>query len=91
MSGERYRVAVSARSIRDVSIPLGAYANVYATFAAPISGRRVRSSPPVLLPRHGAVVLPSAAAATPADFTCAESELFERLSSEPLHLSLIHI
>ena len=69
MSETRYRLSVTLRSVRDLAVPLGAFANVYCTFTAPPlagshAGRRTRTTPPVLLPRQGAVVLPKASSAS---------------------------
>ena len=48
----------------------------------------VRSSPPVLLGRHGEVPLPNAAAVF--EFRCEPGLLLHKLASEPLLVELWH-
>ena len=88
------RLSIEPKAVRDVAIPLGGFTNVVCSFQAPrLTGatgvrRRVRTSPPVLLCRHGEVALPGPACTR--DFATRVEGLLPALASEPLQISLLH-
>ena len=90
----RYRFVIAVRTARDVALPLGSCANVFVRFSYPFlegaggQSKVVRSSPPVLLGRHGEVPLPNAAAVF--EFRCEPGLLLHKLASEPLLVELWH-
>lgn len=87
------RLAIQPSRVRDVCIPLSGFANIFCAFNSPrLPGtgaqRRVRTSPPVLLPRHGHVALPGPGCTK--HFTCSGTELLSVLCEEPLLVELWH-
>ncbi|KAL1500449.1 hypothetical protein AB1Y20_013106 [Prymnesium parvum] len=90
----RFRLTVGMQAVRDLAVPLGAFANVYCSWVAPPlagsqAGRRHRTAPPVLLPRHGAVALPMSSSVS-YEFEVEDSRLFEWLAQQPLHVEVWH-
>jgi hypothetical protein len=94
-----FRFSISVRSARDLSLPLGGYANVYCRFAYRLlelqeddagggSSRAVRSSPPMLLPKRGEVALPNGGCVF--EFACEPSSLLQTLAHQPLLIELWH-
>lgn len=92
------RLSIQLKLVRDVAIPLGAFSNIVCTMHAPLlprcssgaaSKRLVRTSPPVLLPRHGEVALPWPGCTR--DFAVRGiDELLPALAEEPLAVELWH-
>ena len=92
------RLSLQLKLVRDVAIPLGAFSNIVCTMHAPLlprcssgaaSKRLVRTSPPVLLPRHGEVALPWPGCTR--DFAVRGiDELLPALAEEPLAVELWH-
>ena len=98
-----YRLTIEPTSVRDLAIPLGAFANVVVQLRAPrLPGavgvrRQVRSSPPVLLPRRGEVGLPGPGCARDFELPSFSSDdgaiaeaLLSALAAEPLLIELWH-
>ncbi len=90
-----HALRIEAVRVRDLCIPLGGFINVVAVHSAPLlpgpSGavrKKVRSTPPVLLPRHGEVALPRSGCSR--EFSCEASQLLPVLSHEPLLVELWH-
>ena len=92
-----YRFSISVRSVRDLNLPLGGYSNVYCRFLYRMLetagggsnlSRAVRSSPPVLLPKHGEVSLPNGGCVF--EFACEPVSLLQTLAHEPLLVELWH-
>lgn len=92
----QYRLIIQLKGVRDVAIPLGAFTNISCTWqtpllprSPPIKHRRMRTAPPVLLPRQGSVILPSVSCIC--DFGIrANSELLPSLTAEPVQVELWH-
>ena len=92
-----HTLSITPKSVRDLAIPLGGFINVVATHTPPqLPGHagalrrsaRVRSMPPVCLPRHGEVALPRAGCRR--EFACEHSDLLPLLSEQPLLIELWH-
>ena len=87
-------LAIVPTSVRDCAIPLGAFANVIVShYSARIPGpqgvrKKIRSAPPVLLPRRGEVALPGPGYVC--EFSCDTSAILPILAAEPLLVELWH-
>ena len=81
-------------SVRDCAIPLGGFTNIVVSHYTPrVPGpqgvrKKVRSSPPVLLPRRGEVALPGPGHMC--EFSCEASAVLPILAAEPLLVELWH-
>jgi hypothetical protein len=91
----RCTLTIHPTSVRDVCIPLGGFANVVCSHKAPrLPGtgasvrKKVRTAPPVLLPRRGEVALPGAGSTR--EFTCDAAAVLPILAAEPLLIELWH-
>ena len=83
--GDSISLSVTLRSVRDLAVPLGAFANVYCTFTAPPlagagAGRRTRTTAGALPPQGAAAAEASSASYV---FSVDASELFEWLEQQP--------
>lgn len=93
---QSFRFSISVRTVQDLSLPLGGYANVYCRFAYRLlelqqgtgSSRAVRSSPPVLLPKRGEVALPNGDCVF--EFAAEPAALLQTLAHQPLLIELWH-
>ena len=93
---DRLHLALSIQpaTVSDISIPLGGFANIHVAHAAPAlpgmprTAQRIKSTPAVLLPRGGKVVLPGTGCTR--ECKCEPSTLLPALAAEPLLVELWH-
>ena len=79
-------------AVRDVQIPLGGFANVQCSHSTPrVPGqmrKKVRTAPPVLLPKGGEASLPGTGSTC--SFSCRPDAVLPILSAEPILFELWH-
>ena len=80
-------LSIQPATVSDISIPLGGFANIHVAHAAPAlpgmprTAQRIKSTPAVLLPRGGKVVLPGTGCTR--ECKCEPSTLLPALAAEP--------